>query len=125
MSTDATDRIESQGETHYFSVSGYVIERPDRREVFVGGALLGWFGRDDAGMRNILLIAASRAIGVDRSKLAKAFGVSVATVGNVRRRYKRYGLKAVVEQKHGGRERKLTAKLQVELIHFPGQVVKS
>jgi len=115
MCTDATVSIESQGETHYFSVSGYVIERSDRREVFVGGALIGWFGRGDAGMRNILLIAASRAMGVDRRKLAKAFDVSVATVGNVRRRYKRHGLKAVVEQKHGGRERKLTAKLQARL----------
>lgn len=115
MSTDGTSSLESQGKTHYFSVSGYVIERSDRREVFVGGALIGWFGHGDAGMRNILLIAASRATGVDRRKLATAFDVSVATVGNVRRRYKRYGLKAVVEQKHGGRERKLTVKLQARL----------
>jgi hypothetical protein len=115
MRNDPADSDAPQGETHYFSVSGYVIERSERREVFVGGSLIGWFVRGDVGVRNILIIAASRAIGVDRGKLANAFGVSLSTVASIRRRFKKRGLNAIIEKKQGGREQKLTKKLQARL----------
>lgn len=115
MGNDPADGIEAQGVTHNFSVSGYVIERSERREVFVGGSLIGWFVRGDVGVRNILIIAASRAIGVDRGKLANAFGVSLSTVASIRSRFKKRGLNAIIEKKQGGREQKLTKKLQARL----------
>ena len=115
MTADPTEAIEAPSETHEFSLSGYVISRAERREVYVGGSLIGWFEPQDIAMRNILLIAASRAMGVDMRKLAKAFGISPAMGRNIRHRYRKQGLSAIVEHKRGGRERKLTAKLQARL----------
>jgi hypothetical protein len=115
MTADPTDAVEATTETHEFSLSGYVISRPERREVYVGGALIGWFEPQDVVMRNILLIAASRAKGVDMRKLAKAFGISPSMGRNIRRRFRQHGMQAVVEHKRGGRERKWTPKLQARL----------
>jgi hypothetical protein len=97
MTADPTAAIEATIETHDFSLSGYVINRPERREVYVGWALIGWFEPDDVVMRNILLIAASRAKGVDMSRLAKAFGISPSMGRNSRRRFRQHGMEAVVE----------------------------
>jgi hypothetical protein len=115
MTVDPIDAVAAPSETHEFSLTGYVISRAERREVYVGGSLVGWFEQKDIAMRNILLVAASRAIGVDMRKLAKAFGISPAMGRNIRRRYKQRGMQAIVETKRGGRERKLTKKLQARL----------
>lgn len=115
MTAGPTEAVEAPSETHEFSLTGYVICRGEQREVYVGGSLVGWFERQDIPMRNILLVAASRALGVDMRKLAKAFGLSPAMGRNIRRRYKQQGLQAIVDHKRGGRERKWTAKLQARL----------
>jgi hypothetical protein len=115
MTADPIEAIAAPSETYEFSLIGYVIRRAERREVYVGGSLVGWFESQDIAMRNILLVAASRAMGVDMRKLAKAFGISPAMGRNIRRRYRQQGLQAIVEHKRGGRERKLTAKLQTRL----------
>jgi hypothetical protein len=115
MTAEPTEAVEAPIETREFSLTGYVICRGDQREVYVGGSLVGWFEPQDIPMRNILLVAASRATGVDMRKLAKAFGISPAMGRNIRRRYKQQGLQAIVEHKRGGRERKWTAKLQARL----------
>lgn len=98
-----------KGKTRYFSSTGCVVEYSDRRDVFVGGSLIGTFTPDDRPMRNTLLVAAARAEGVRYGKLAEAFGVGVVTVRNVRRRFEKGGLQAIV--KPGGKKRKLTPKL--------------
>jgi hypothetical protein len=115
MTVDPTDTDERPDETHEFSATGYVIERSGRREVYVGGALIGWFDDEDIGMRNVLLIAAGRAARVNLAKLAKAFGISAVMGRKIRQKFGQQGLKAIVHSKRGGRERKLTPKLQARL----------
>jgi hypothetical protein len=115
MTVNPTEAVEAPSETHEFSLTGYVTWRGERREVYVGGSLVGWFEERDIAMRNILLIAASRAIGVDMRRLAKAFGISPAMGRNIRRRYKQQGMQGIVKVKRGGRERLLTTKLQARL----------
>ena len=115
MTVDPTDPVERSEETHEFSATGYVIERSGRREVYVGGALIGWFDDEDVAMRNVLLIAAGRASKVNFPKLAKAFGISAVMGRKIRQKFGEQGLKAIVESKRGGRERKLTPKLQARL----------
>lgn len=107
VSSDSTPPM--RGKTRYFSRMGCVVEYPERRDVFVGGTLIGSFEPEDRPMRNTLLIAAARAEGVRFGKLAEAFGVGVVTVRNVRRRFEKGGLEAIV--KSGGKPRKLTPRL--------------
>jgi len=115
MTVDPTEASEATTETHEFSWSGYVVSSPGRREVYVGGSFIGWFDPDDVVMRDILLIAASRAKGVAMSKLARAFGISPSMGRYIRRRFQLRGMAGIVERKRGGRERKLTDKLQARL----------
>ncbi len=110
----SSDSTRSQkGKTRYFSASGCVIEYADRREVFVGGSLLGVFTADDTAMRNMMIVVSARARGVKLGKLAEAFGVSSKTVQTVRSRFEAGGITAIA--KRGGRERKLTPKLIEQL----------
>lgn len=102
-----------RGRTRYFSKTGCVVEYPERRDVFVGGSLIGMFTPEDRPMRNTLLVAAARSEGAVLGKLAEAFGVSVGTLFSVRRRFERGGLQAIV--KSGGKPRKLTPKLVEQL----------
>jgi hypothetical protein len=115
MTADPTETVEAPSETLEFSLTGHVINRAERREVYVGGLLLGWFAQKDTALRNILLVAASRAPGVNMPKLAKAFGIAEAMGRNIRRRQRQHGTLAIVESKRSGRERKLTTKLQARL----------
>src|SRR5512145_1136929 len=115
MTGDPTEAREATTETHEFSWNGYVVSSPGRREVYVGGSFIGWFAPDDVVMRDILLIAASRAHGVDMCKLARAFGISPSMGRYIRRRFQLHGMAGIVERKRGGRERKLTDKLQTQL----------
>ena len=102
-----------RGTTRYFSATGCVIEYSDRREVFVGGSLLGVFTPEDKAMRNMMIVVAARAQGVKQGKLAKAFGLSIKTIETVRARFEEGGVQAIV--KPGGRERKLTPELVEQL----------
>lgn len=101
-----------QGKTRYFSATGCVVEYPDRRDVFVGGSLIGSFVGGDRAMRNSLIVAAASGEGVDLTKLAQAFGVVKETVRTVRLRFQEGGLAAIVEPGKSGRRRKLTPELQ-------------
>ncbi len=103
----------ARGRTRYFSKTGCVVEYRERRDVFVGGSLIGTFTPDDRAMRNTLLVATARSEGVVLGKLAEAFGVSIGTLGSVRRRFAKGGLQAIV--KSGGKPRKLTPKLVAQL----------
>jgi len=86
-----------QGKTTWFSSIGCVTTYPDRRDVFVGGALIGSFANGDYAGRNIQLIACLSASGVHRENLAKAFGISSRTLRKVVGRYEEGGLVAIVE----------------------------
>lgn len=103
----------ARGKTRYFSETGCVIEYPDRRDVFVGGSLIGTFTADDRPMRNALLVAVAQGEGVRHGKLAEAFGIGVVTARKVRRQFEAGGLQAIV--KPGGKPRKLTPKLVEQL----------
>lgn len=115
MRAHPTDASEPEGKTHEFSPTGYVIERSTRRELYVGGSLVGWFEADDVAMRNFLLCAASRGADVSMPRLAEAFGISPPMARNIRRRYRQQGVQAIVERRQTGRKQKLTAELQARL----------
>ena len=107
-----TDRV--RGVTRYFSATGCVVEYPDRRDVFVGGSLIGTFARGELGLRNMLLVAVTQSGEVAHPKVGKAFGVSTETVRQVRIRFDEGGLEAITKDRRG-RERKLTPKLVARL----------
>lgn len=110
----SSDSAPSQkGKTRYFSATGCVVEYPDRREVFVGGSLLGVFAPADTAMRNMMIVVAARSRGVVMGKLAEAFGLSSKTIETVRAKFEKGGIPAII--KPGGRERKLTAELVGQL----------
>jgi len=102
----------NKGKTRYFSSTGCVVEYADRRDVFVGGSLIGTFTPDDRATCNMLLVAAAKAKGVRHGKLAEAFGLGVVTARNIRRRFEKGGLPAIV--KRGGKS-KTTPKLVAQL----------
>lgn len=110
----SSDSAPSQkGKTRYFSATGCVIEYPDRREVFVGGSLLGVFAPTDTAMRNMMIVVAARSRGVVMGKLAESFGLSSKTIETVRSKFEEGGVQAIV--KPGGRARKLTPELVEQL----------
>lgn len=114
MSDVSVDSTSSRkGTTRYFSATGCVIEYADRREVFVGGSLLGVFTPDDTAMRNMMIVVTAQSRGVKLGKLAEAFGLSTKTIQTVRARFEEGGIPAIA--KPGGRERKLTPKLVEQL----------
>jgi transposase len=104
----------TRGKTRYFSAMGCVVEYPERRDVFVGGSLIGTFRRDERAMRNMLIVVAAQSAGVELKQLARAFGVAEETVRVVRRRFEAGGIKAIVEERKG-REKKLTDRLVEQL----------
>lgn len=61
----------------WFSRHGCVVERDGVKQVFIGGALMGWFdpkGRD-RGTRNVLLVTLAKEPTMHFGHLARAFGV--------------------------------------------------
>jgi hypothetical protein len=95
-------------ELRWFSPVGGVAVYSDRREVFVGGALLGTFGSKDRPLRNLLLVQLAEDAQTHMGNLASAFGVSVETVRLLRRLATEHGLAAVVSRSPGGSDPKVT-----------------
>ena len=113
LEVSSTSPPPARGKTHYFSGTGCVVEYPDRRDVFIGGSLVGTFSRDDVAMRNMLIVTAARSEGAILKKLATGFGVSAKTVTSIRQRFEQGGIEEIVRAP--ARKRKLTPKLKEQL----------
>lgn len=105
MSKKDTIGSVERGKTRYFSATGCVVEYPDRRDVFIGGSLIGSFYRDELAMRNILIVTAAQSAGVKLGALPAAFGVADETVRRVRKRFAEGGVNAIVEDRRGAKKR--------------------
>ena len=95
-------RSEGDTKTYWFSVRGCVVLHADgRREVFVGGGLVGQFAAGDSSMRNMLLVTVASNDTVVFADLARAFGMGAETARVIRRQFETEGLLAVVTRTHG------------------------
>lgn len=102
--------------TRWFSATGGVVEYADRREVFVGGALIASFAHGDRVQRDLAIVALTRDGRVAQRKLATALGISQETVRKVVVRFEREGVAGIVKVRKGGRRPGLAAK-QVAQLH--------
>lgn len=94
----------------WFSDNACVVDQGDRREVFVGGMLVGSFMREDVTSRNLLVVTLSGDSKTHLGKLAKAFGLSSERVRELRRKYESQGMAALVTPSRNGRPPKVTPK---------------
>jgi len=97
------------GRVWWFSTVGCVSWSAggEDAEVFVGGTLIGIFGRKDRAARNALLMGLTANPKVHLGRLATAFGLNAETLRRMRLQYRDEGLQAVLERAPGGSERKL------------------
>src|SRR6185369_7147967 len=81
----------------WFGRGGCVVERHDDGTcaVFVRGELLGVYEPEDVASRDVYIAVVMEQ--ASREDLARAFRVSVATVGRVATRLKRGGARAVAD----------------------------
>jgi transposase len=94
----------------WFTDTACVVDHGDRREVFVGGRLLGAFTREDVTSRNVLVVMLAGDPKTHLGKLAKAFGLSSDRVLQLRRKYESKGMAALVTPSRNGRPPKVTPK---------------
>lgn len=99
----------------YFSAHGCVLNDDEQRLVFVGGTLVGSYEVDDKATRNAILVKLGEDPKVHLGRLAEAFELSQEQLRTLRRKYESDGLAGVMEIKHGGRERVVTAPLSRKL----------
>jgi hypothetical protein len=106
----ALDLVPVQPAHHWFGKKACVVEAGDRRDVFVGGTLIGSFAEGDRAERDVLLVFFCGRADVRYGNLAKAFGISVEGLREVRKAYEAGGLKAVISRRTRGGQRKVTAR---------------
>jgi transposase-like protein len=99
----------------WFSNHGCVTEREGRRVVFVGGTLIGSFGPRERGARNVMLVGLAADPKIRLGRLARAFGISVEALRQVRRAHQEEGLPAIVSRAPGGSESKVTTAMRTRL----------
>ena len=103
------------GQIRWFSDHACVIDRGDRREVFVGGMLVGSLTREDVTSRNISVVMLAGDPKTHLGKLAKAFGMSSERVRELRRKFESGGMAALVTPSRNGRPPKVTPKKRAAL----------
>ncbi len=104
-----------QGHIRWFSDRACVVDHGDRREVFVGGVLVGMFTSDDVTSRNVLIVTLAAEPRTHLGRMAKAFGISSERMRELRRKYEREGMAALVTPARNGRPPKVTPKKRAAL----------
>ena len=101
----------------WFWRHGCVVDRDGVKQVFIGGALMGWFDpRDrDRGQRNVLLVTLAKEPTMHFGHLARAFGVGEEYLRRLRRLEESSGLAAVLKPAKGYAKRDLDAGKRREL----------
>lgn len=107
----------AQPGVEWFWRHGCVVGRDGIKQVFIGGALMGWFDpRDrDRGQRNVLLVTLAKEPTMHFGHLARAFGVGEEYLRRLRRLEERSGLAAVLKPAKGYAKRDLDAGKRGEL----------
>jgi hypothetical protein len=99
----------------WFSSRGCVVQDGECRRVYVGGTLIGSFGKRERSARNAILIGLCSDPRVHLERLAPAFGITSEALRLMRRQYEREGLGAVLARKPGGSEGKVTDRVRRRL----------
>jgi len=89
-------------QTTWFSSVGGVYREGDRCQVFVGGSLVGEFGPDDVGLRNVLVVGLASDPRAHLGDLANAFQIGSETLRQLRKVYAAQGPEALLARRHGG-----------------------
>lgn len=107
----------AQPGVEWFWRHGCVVDREGIKQVFIGGALMGWFDpRDrDRGQRNVLLVTLAKEPTMHFGHLARAFGVGEEYLRRLRRLEESSGLGAVLKPAKGYAKRDLDAGKRREL----------
>jgi hypothetical protein len=107
----------SHWEVDWFWRHGCVVERDGIKEVFVGGALIGWFDPKDRdrGRRNVLMVTLAKEPTMHFGHLARAFGVGEEYLRRLRRLEERHGIAAVLLPAMGCAKRDLDENKRREL----------
>lgn len=103
---------------HWFSGGGSVESFGEEHEVRVRGTIIGRFQATDAGARNAILVGLAEDPHVHLGQLAAAFKISEEMLRQIRRRYEREGLQAVIAARRGGRERIVDDELRARLVEL-------
>jgi transposase len=104
--------------TRWFSSSGCVVWRSDRKDVFVDGTLISSFGPGEAEVRNLTLVGLGGAAGIKKGKLAEAFGISAELLRQLRRQYEESGIEGIRPAERRGPRGKVTAALRAQFIEL-------
>ncbi len=105
----------SDSAVRWFSARGCVVERDGRCEVFVGGTLVGEFGPEETGVRNVLLVGLAADPRAHLGRLAEAFGLTSETVRQMRRVYECDGIEPLWKRTRGGAHGKVTPAVRARL----------
>lgn len=106
-----------QPSTEWFWRYGCVVAQDGLKQVFIGGALMGWFNPKDRdrGPRNVLLVTLAKEPTMHYGHLARAFGVGEEYLRRLRRLEERRGLAAVLKPAMGCAKRDLDEAKRREL----------
>ena len=103
----------------WFSCHGCVVHvhGDSEHQVWVGGSLVGVYAAGDKVRRNTILVGLMEDRQVHRGRLARAFGISEATLRRVERRYAAEGVAGLLPRYVAGpgRPRKVSAALKKHL----------
>lgn len=101
----------------WFWRHGCVVDRDGVKQVFIGGALMGWFDPKDRdrGQRNVLLVTLAKEPSMHFGHLARAFGVGEEYLRRLRRLEEKNGLAAVLKPATGCTKRDLNTGKRREL----------
>jgi len=111
MMAQAEDEI-SDDSVRWFSPDGCVEYHEEHTDVFVGGTLVGSYGRREEITRNLLLVNLAKESRIKKGRLAWAFSLSVEQVRQIRRRVEAAGVQALFNRPGRGRPPKVTSEIR-------------
>jgi hypothetical protein len=88
-------------QTVWFAPRSCVVVKNGRREIFIGGQLLGGFEAGDTARRNLLAVVVAEGADVHLGAFARGLGLSQAGLRLIRREAETGGFAAVQERKRG------------------------
>jgi hypothetical protein len=99
----------------WFGPLSYVESGAEKTRVFVGGRLVGEFGREDRGIRNTLLLGLCQERRFRKDRLGAAFGVSHEQLRRIRQRFAEQGEAGISRRGPGGSKPKVTEPVRERL----------
>lgn len=109
MSLPLAVDVAGRPKTVWFAPRACVIERGDRREVVIGGTLVGSYGAKDFAQRNLLAVGLAQDPKVHLGELARGLGLSPEGLRQLRRLHEQEGIGPLLARRQGGGESRVPA----------------